>query len=74
MNTEQDDDVVWVGWNTIYVGPHAAVQLKPTSLLELIKEREQAEIELEQSIKDHPEDCGWWQDWHQCSCGLFDVK
>jgi len=21
---------------------------------------------------EHASDCGWWKDWHDCSCGAFD--
>ena len=24
-------------------------------------------------IVQHPEDCGWHRDWHNCNCGLFDI-
>jgi len=22
--------------------------------------------------KRHKNNCGWWEDWHRCSCGVFD--
>ena len=70
MNTE---DTAWVNWNTFYVGPHMAYQLRPVSLLELIKQQEEDQVALEQEAEKHSEDCGWWQDWHACSCGAFDT-
>jgi len=21
---------------------------------------------------EHSQDCKWWKDWHNCSCGVFD--
>ena len=30
--------------------------------------------EIKKQTGDHPSDCGWWKDWHSCSCGVFDKK
>ena len=24
--------------------------------------------------QEHSPECGWHKDWHNCSCGLFDIK
>jgi len=29
-------------------------------------------MEHRNKAKEHPLDCGWWKDWHNCSCGVFD--
>jgi hypothetical protein len=25
-------------------------------------------------MKEHPDNCNWYQDWHRCNCGLFDAQ
>jgi hypothetical protein len=24
--------------------------------------------------EEHPPECGWHRDWHNCNCGAFDLK
>lgn len=71
---EAQDEKVWVKWNTVFVGSYKAFQFKEVSLLEAVKHLEEDQITLEEEAEKHPDDCLWWQDWHACNCGAFDVK
>lgn len=68
MNTE---DTAWVAWGTVNIGPHTAIQLKEVNVAELANQLELDQIALEQEVANHPPDCGWWQDWHNCTCHVF---
>ena len=33
-----------------------------------------SEISNVEYKEDHPINCSWWGDWHQCNCGAFDKR
>ena len=70
----QEDEKIWVEWNTFYIGPHLAIQLKQESLSEMLRRNEEDQIALEQEAELHPDSCAWWEDWHACNCGAFNTN
>ena len=55
----------------VTVGPWRAVEYREFDMEHQIALAQEA---LEQEFELHPDDCPWWEDWHRCSCGAFDVK
>jgi hypothetical protein len=73
ISMETNEKIIF-GLSSTKVGPWNAIVYHQVekSYLDQLKSDNQAAFEQEAEV--HPDDCLWWQDWHACNCGAFDVK
>ena len=69
-----NEDIVWVASKLVNVGPWQAIQFQEVNVRELEQSLVDVQVALEQGADKHKDQCSWWQDWHQCDCGEFDIK
>lgn len=66
---ETKKDIRVVPWTTVMVGPYPAVEYRFVDVGLLERQVADMMASWDQQAELHTDECLWWEDWLQCSCG-----
>ena len=65
---------VILGRSFTKVGPWNAIVFHQVTQAYLNQLESDNQALLEEESQIHTDECNWWHDWHECSCGAFDIE